>query len=250
MEVEITATEPIKTSEIKTSEKIMTPEPIHVEEKEGTEKMKKGKDFTPEERDAIIASAQEVGAVKAAEEAGTSPQVIAGWMTSKKRWPKKNTAVVPGQNGMPAKRDDYHDYTAEERKLLVAKADEVGNPAVKNAYSLETYILHDWRKVLMHQANKTEKKQLKPENPVPEETIPTKKTAEPTPQEKTVVIPEVSPQEAPVLPKIPPEQPAPAAKQSSAANYPLEVEVILLREKVAALTEQIEKLRAVVSTLM
>ena len=204
--------------------------------------MKKTKDFTPEERDAIVARAKEIGAVEAAKEVGTSYQVIAGWMKPQKKTEEitpqrdgvpEKAAVIPGQNGLPAKRDNPRDYTPEERKMIVAKADEVGNPPVKAAYGFNNnYIIHDWRRSLMRQAKRIEKETAKAQ------TQATQPADETSSQDKTVVIPEVSSQEAPItLP-------------SPVANYPLEVEVILLREKVADLTRQIERLRSVVSTLI
>ena len=280
------------------------------QEEKGTEEMKKSKDFTPAELDAIVARAAEVGAKKAAEEAGTSHQVVAGLMKRMKRKKpipektvdkvipgqnglpakrnnsrdytheerrlivakanevgiptvrtaydlRKNTLfdwrkavilqdkrrnieaktinvvkVIPGQNGLPAKRDAPQDYTAEERKIIVAKADEVGNPQVKNAYGFNNdYIIHDWRRSLIRQAKRDEKETIKAAT----QAVHSEKTAEPERQDKNVIIPE-----APKMLTLP----------SPVANYPLEVEVILLREKVAALTEQIERLRSVVATLI
>ena len=201
------------------------------QEEKGTEEMKKSKDFTPAELDAIVARVAEVGVLKAAEEAGTSYQVVAGLMKRKK--PRvENNEIIPGQNGLPAKRDNSRDYTHEERRLLVAKADEVGNPLVKNAYGFNNdYIIHDWRRSLMRQAKRAEKETIK----VATQAVHSEKTAEPERQDKNVII-----HEAPKMLTLP----------SPVENYPLEVEVILLREKVAALTEQIERLRSVVATLI
>ena len=210
-----------------------------IQEKE-EDNMKKTKDFTPEEREAIVARAKEIGAVEAAKEAGTNHHVIAGWMKNQKKQtaiisqrdgiPEK-AAVIPGQNGLPAKRDNPRDYTPEERKMIVAKADEVGNPPVKAAYGFNNnYVIHDWRRSLIRQAKRAEKETAKAQT---QAIKPADKTS---PQDKTVIIPE-----APEVPQTPP---------SPVANYPLEVEVILLREKVADLTRQIERLRSVVSTLI
>ena len=140
--------------------------------------------------------------------------------------------VIPGQNGLPEKRDAPQDYTAEERKIIVAKADEVGNPPVKNAYGFQNnYIIHDWRRSLIRQAKRDGKETIKAAT----QTLHTEKTAEPERQDKNVIIPE-----APKMLTLP----------SPVEKYPLEVEVILLREKVASLTEQIERLRSVVATLI
>ena len=202
-----------------------------IQEKED-DTMKKTKDFTPEERDAIVARAKEIGAVEAAKEVGTSYQVIAGWMKRQKKTeiilqrdgiPEKAT-VIPGRDGLPEKRENLNDYTPEERKMIVAKADEVGNPLVKAAYGFKNnYVIHDWRRSLVRQAKRAEK--------MAAQTI--KTTDKTSPQDKTVVIPE-----------------APITLPSPVASYPLEVEVILLREKVADLTRQIERLRSVVSSLI
>ena len=208
-----------------------------IQEKE-EDNMKKTNDFTPEEREAIVARAREIGAVKAAQEAGTNHYVVAGWMKKKPTaiiperdsLPEKVT-VTPGQNGLPAKRDNPKDYTPEERKIIVAKADEVGNPPVKAAYGFKSnYVIHDWRRALARQAKRAEKEAAKAQT---QAIKPVDKTSL---LDKTVIIPE-----APEVPKTPP---------SPVANYPLEVEVILLREKVADLTRQIERMRTVVSTLI
>ena len=207
-----------------------------IQEKE-EDNMKKTNDFTPEEREVIVARAREIGAVKAAKEAGTNHYVVAGWMKKKPTTiiperdslPEKVT-VTPGQNGLPVKRDKPQDYTPEERKIIVAKADEVGNPPVKAAYGFKNnYVIHDWRRALARQAKRAEKETAKAQTQVIKKPV---AADEPSLPDKTVAIPEV------------PETPSPVA------NYPLEVEVILLREKVADLTRQIERMRTVVSTLI
>ena len=83
----------------------------------------------------------------------------------------------------------------------------------------------------MRQAKRAEKETIK----VATQAVHSEKTAEPERQDKNVII-----HEAPKMLTLP----------SPVENYPLEVEVILLREKVAALTEQIERLRSVVATLI
>ena len=201
-----------------------------IQEKED-DTMKKTKDFTPEERDAIVARAKEIGAVEAAKEAGTNHHVIAGWMKRQKK--TANEEIIPGRDGLPEKRGNPNDYTPEERKLLVEKAAEVGNSKVKNVYGLKGYNLHDWGKVLKQQAAK----------------------AKPKPEKQT--LPEKPASEHPVSKEPVPERPVPErplSKQSTPEHpdtgYPPEVEVILLREKVADLTKQIERLRSVIAALV
>ena len=144
--------------------------------------LKKSKDFSPEERKAIVARAKEIGTKKAAEEAGTTRFVVMNWekldptyekfagstpvegtpveivpvettevKTSKVKTTKLTTSpieIIPGTDGLPPRKGRVWEYSREERELLIAKADIVGNGKVIRAFGLPDYTLRDWRRPL------------------------------------------------------------------------------------------------------
>ena len=143
---------------------------------------KKSQDFSPEERKAIVARAKEIGTQKAAEEAGTTRFVVMSWesndpdykkfagMTPAEATPAEGTSteaaptettpvkaspaksisteVIPGSGGLPPKKEHVSDYSIEDRLLLIAKAEEVGNGPVSRAYGLSSYNIPNWKRPL------------------------------------------------------------------------------------------------------
>ena len=137
-----------------------------------TQPLKKSQDFSPEERKAIVARAKEIGTQKAAEEAGTTRFVVMSWErndpdykkfvgrtpaedTPTETDPTKtdpvksiSTEVIPGSNGLPSRKEHVQDYSIEDRLLLIAKAEEVGNGPVSRAYGLSSYTIPNWKRPL------------------------------------------------------------------------------------------------------
>ncbi len=142
-----------------------------------TQPLKKSQDFSPEERKAIVARAKEIGTQKAAEEAGTTRFVVMSWErndpdykkfvgrtpaedTPTEAAPTKtdptktdpvksiSTEVIPGSNGLPSRKEHVQDYSIEDRLLLIAKAEEVGNGPVSRAYGLSSYTIPNWKRPL------------------------------------------------------------------------------------------------------
>lgn len=113
---------------------------------------KKSKDFSPEEREAILERAKKIGTRKAAAEAGTTRYVVMNWQSHDPNYKKATEStpmpkeIIPGTDGLPPRRERIKDYSAEEKKLIVAKADEVGNGPVVRAYGLHSYTPRDWRR--------------------------------------------------------------------------------------------------------
>ena len=54
--------------------------------------------------------------------------------------------VIPGTDGLPPRKEHVWEYSVEERELILAKADEVGNGPVVRAYGLHSYTPRDWRR--------------------------------------------------------------------------------------------------------
>ena len=143
---------------------------------------KKSQDFSPEERKAIVARAKEIGTQKAAEEAGTTRFVVMSWesndpdykkfagMTPAEATPAEGTSteaaptettpvkadpvksisteIIPGSDGLPPRKEHVQDYSIEDRLLLIAKAEEVGNGPVSRAYGLSSYTIPNWKRPL------------------------------------------------------------------------------------------------------
>ena len=113
---------------------------------------KKSKDFSPEERETILERAKKIGTRKAAAEAGTTRYVVMNWQSHDPNYKKAAEStpmpkeIIPGTDGLPPRRERIRDYSAEEKKLIVAKADEVGNGPVVRAYGLHSYTPRDWRR--------------------------------------------------------------------------------------------------------
>lgn len=226
--------------------------------------LKKSEDFTPEEKARILARAQKIGTIKAAEEAGTTMWVVRAWSRKtvratlpilpdsetaekitapenkpvKRRRRRSAPVVVPGNDGLPPKKEKTIDYTPEDKAIIVAKADEVGSSIVTKAFGLHSYTLRDWRRTV---ARITAKQSVSPVQAAAPKATPPASPAKPQKHEP-------APVSAPVTANV--ERPAisqTVPQKTENSSLPLELEVVLLREKVSSLTQQVEKLRSAVT---
>ena len=226
-------------------------------------KPKSAKDFTPEEAERLLARVREIGLGKAAEEAGVTNAVVIALRRKaiiKSVLEEKARAAstpIPLQAGGEVAEQVHslkrsRDFSIDEKAKIVARAKIVGAAQAAKEAGITTSMIYNWtfyfktqdsqdkqetqqevfgserqhKSATPHQEQpkpKTIKEEVKPA--VKEIHLETKKT----PLPETHVVYEMQPKE-----------------HASA----LEIENIVLKEKVQYLTEQLERLKVAITALM
>ena len=187
--------------------------------------LKSAKDFTPEEKLAILARAERIEYSRVAKEFGTTWQTVSA---IKKEATKKAEAEVkkvkaeekpaPVQPTVATVNKRSRDFTAEAKLKVLQRAAEIGLSRAAREAGISRWVLMQWERKAIAQ------------NPDIQLNIKHSKRAKAVPQVKQAV-----------------EVKQPVVEVRESGN--LAVENAILKEKVAALTEQLEKLRAAVSKL-
>ena len=193
-------------------------------------KKKSAKDFTPEEKAAILARAERIEFSRVAKEFGTTWQTVSA---IRKQAKKEATQKVDTEakkikveekakpNPQPSATGNKRskDFTAEDKLKVLQRAAEIGLSRAAREASISRWVLMQWEKKAIAQ------------NPDLQLNIKHSKRSKPSSVKQAVE----------------PKQPVVAVAVKTNDN--LEVENAILKEKVAALTEQLEKLRAAVANL-
>lgn len=208
------------------------------------------KTLTEEEKTAILKRAEKVDPRKVASEFGTSWQAVVALVHAKDKASKEEVETVRTRrnrmkntsekaekkaaasvskpqedlSSMPLKKSA--DFTMEERLAVIARAGEIGlTKAAKEAH-VNKYTITGWQRILKKHANAAK--------------------TEPEAAASEVAAEAVS-SENPTVVKAHAERARKDISSSSSAS--LEVENVILKEKVAALTAQVEKLKAALNAL-
>lgn len=191
--------------------------------------LKSAKDFTPEEKLAILARAERIEFSRVAKEFGTTWQTVSAIKreANKEATKKAETEVkkvkaeekpAPIQPAIVTVNKRSRDFTAEAKIKVLQRAGEIGFSRAAREAGISRWVLMQW-----------ERKALA-ENPNLQLNIKHVKRSQPVAQVQKAI-----------------EVKQPVVEVRESGN--LAVENAILKEKVAALTEQLEKLRAAVSKL-
>ena len=214
---------------------------------------KKVKDFTAEEKVAISARADRIELTRVAKEFNTTWQVVRAIQeavhkeaANKKQAKKqvKKPAAPAGKakkvTAAPAASDKKKapKLTDADRAAILERATEIGATEAAKEAGISKWTVFQWRKTM--------KKAGKVVAPIPRrKSAPqAKNTKAPAPVKAPAVAVKKNVVKMPEAPKA-----APAPKKSEAVYSSLDFENRLLKEQVAALTKQVEKLRAAVNQL-
>ena len=205
-------------------QKVETANPV-----ETKELRKSAKDFTPEEKLAILARAERIEFSRVAKEFGTTWQTVSAIKREAKKEASKKVETeikkvkaeekpAPVQPTVATVNKRSRDFTAEAKIKVLQRAGEIGFSRAAREAGISRWVLMQWERKALAQ------------NPDLKLNIKHSKRNKTIPQ---------------VQQPVENNQPVAVVK----ANDNLEVENAILKEKVAALTEQLEKLRAAVSKL-
>ena len=251
-QVAIAANEAIETTEPKEGiedmdEKVTTA---------STEQKKAAKDLTPEERVAIVQRAKEIGPAKAAEEFGTTWQAVGALLKAERK--AESGEASPKKGGKKRKHaskktDDSlkKKFTPEEVAAILARTDEVGAKQAAEEFGTTGYAIGGWRKAARMKAaieasdTPAPRKERKPRKAAEKKPQP-----EPKPARVKAAKPTTAEVKAPAAPKpATPAKPLATVEAPATRHSALELENALLKEKLASLTDQVEKLRSAISQM-
>ncbi len=197
-------------------------------------KKKSAKDFTPEEKAAILARAERIEFSRVAKEFGTTWQTVSAIrkQAKKEATQKVDTEAkkikvqveeksAPTKKPLPTGNKRSRDFTAEEKIKILQRAAEIGLSKAAREAGISRWVLMQWERKALAQ------------NPDIQLNIKHSKRGRVS---KVNQVTETS------------NKPL-GTEKTEKTNDNLEIENAILREKVAALTEQLEKLRAAVANL-
>ena len=218
---------------------------------------KKIKDFTAEEKALILARADKIEPSRVAKEFNTTWQVVsaiqrdarkkagqAKQAKESKKASKQKAAPSKKAGKAKAKHSDENSakkkLSNEEKNAILARANEIGATNAANEAGISKWTIFQWRKMLKKSGVAVEPLSRKKTTTVPSSAKNVKNTKAKKSAPKT--------EETPSSEKV---QKVSRPAKSKAENAPntLEFENALLKEQVASLTKQVEKLKAAISQL-
>ena len=216
------------------------------------EALKKVNDFNDEEKAAIAARAKRSELSRVAKDFGTTWQVVnaikkaAEKPKSKVKVKAKAKAKPAAKTKTPARKTAKKASTksiakpsSNERRLEILKrAGEIGVTQAAAEAGVSKWTVFQWRKVM--------KKAGYEVPPVPKGRSPKKTAAKTAAPKSTAKVSAAKTKAAPASPKV---SAKPAAQKASSSYSSIEFENEMLKQKVAALTQQVERLRAALKEL-
>lgn len=205
--------------------------------------LKKVKDFNEEEKAAILERAKELGILKVAEEFGTTWQVVsairraANQSTRKakvKPVTKRRTSAKRSRSAKPIAKKSGR-ATAEERLEILKRASEIGVTQAADEAGVSKWTVFQWRK-LMRKAGQDVPKAPRVRTEAPK--APTAKSKSKSAITKVVAETLNSTETALNFPA-----------NKSGVYSQIELENEMLKQQVANLSQQVNKLRAALSQL-
>ncbi len=243
--------EQIKDSQNETSAELMN------DEAAGNVKPKnrKVKDFTPEEVEKIVTRIKEVGIARAAQEYGISTSlvvslrrraIIKSAMEEKEQTTSTPIPLTAGRlkPEKPVRLKRAKEFSLAERLAVIERSREVGAAQAAREAGISLSMVYNWT----FKFGKMKPMPVAADSDVAQRTEVKQSTPIPAPAPKLKPIP-IEPVKKPQVVKVEqniPSVPAPSKKQVSA----LEIENIILKEKVQYLTGQLERLKAAITALM
>ncbi|MBQ7196319.1 MAG: hypothetical protein IJS40_02805 [Synergistaceae bacterium] len=206
--------------------------------------LKKIKDFNEEEKAAILARAKKIEAPRVAKEFNTTWQVVVAVMKQAQKATKKNkTKTASPKSKAVAKKTTKKSakktadkgkrssrFSEEEKLAILKRASEIGVPAAASEAGISKWTIFQWKKV-MKKAGIEIPKSLR-------------KKAAPAGKVRASKQEAKSDANAPKL-----KAAAKGTGRKTDIESSLEFENAILRDKVATLTAQVERLRAAVAKL-
>ena len=202
--------------------------------------LKKVKDFSAEERAAILARLKRIEPTRVAKEFNTTWQVVVAIEraekrgTSKKKTTKAKAAARKNtKSKASAAREGRKAAASERRAAILARAEEIGVTEAANEAGISKWTVFQWRKALK-KAGVAVAPLRRRRSAVSKRAVKTK-------------VKKVTPVVAADVPAV--EKKKKSGVKATASGMSLEYENMLLKEKVNALTEQVEKLRSAIAKL-
>ncbi|MBR1486349.1 MAG: hypothetical protein IJ597_03740 [Synergistaceae bacterium] len=197
--------------------------------------LKKVKDFSDEEKAAILARAEKIEVARVAKEFNTTWQVVSAIQRKAKNTKLKNAKSQKSKaaNAKAPSSKTPHSSNVEKRLAILKRASEIGVIAAAAEAGVSKWIVFQWRKIMKKQGY---------DIPRAARVRTNSKAAVATKAAKTSRTPKVANKTT-----------APATSitrvKATGSYSSLELENEMLKQKIADLTAQVSKLRAALSAL-
>lgn len=199
--------------------------------------LKKVKDFSAEERAAILERLKRIEPTRVAKEFDTTWQVVKAIERAEKKSTISKKAKTSARKSTKSKaaavREEQRAAALERRSAILKRAEEIGVTEAANEAGISKWTVFQWRKALKKAG-------------IAVTPLRRKRSAVSKRSAKTKVRRVMSAAQADVSVV---EKKKKSAVKTAAPEMSLEYENMLLKEKVAALTEQVEKLRSAIAKL-